>query len=64
MKISWGEMKEENEGWMDTEKTEREVRVERKQVKEGVAINTMTHSFCGGYFLTAFIKGNLIILVQ
>ena len=35
---------------------------EREQVREGVAINTMTHSFCGGYFLTAFIKANLIIL--
>lgn len=29
---------------------------------EGAAINSMTHSFCGGHFLTAFIKANLIIL--
>lgn len=36
----------------------------REQVKEGVAINSMTHSFCGGYFLTAFIKANLIILAR
>lgn len=29
---------------------------EKEQVKEGAAINTMSHSFCGGHFLTAFIK--------
>lgn len=37
----------------------------KEQVKEGAAaINTMTHSFCDGHFLTAFIKANLIILAR
>lgn len=34
---------------------------EKQLLKEGAAINTMSHSFCGGHFLTAFIKANLII---
>lgn len=33
---------------------------EKKLLKEGAAINSMSHSFCGGHFLTAFIKANLI----
>lgn len=36
----------------------------KEQLKEEVAINIMTHSFCGGHFLTAFIKANLIILAR
>lgn len=34
---------------------------EKQLLKVGVAINIMSHSFCGGHFLTAFIKANLII---
>lgn len=34
---------------------------EKQLLKEGVAINIVSHSFCGGHFLTAFIKANLII---
>ncbi len=36
----------------------------KEEVKVGAAINIMTHSFCGGHFLTAFIKANLIILAR
>lgn len=56
------------DGWMDrqtrhrVEGEGREEACEKEQLKEGAAINTMTHSFCGGHFLTAFIKANLIIL--
>lgn len=46
---------------MDRRDREREEAREKGEVKEGVAINTMTHSFSGGHFLTAFIKANLII---
>lgn len=34
---------------------------EKQLLKEGAAINSMSHSFCGGHFLTAFIKANPII---
>lgn len=44
--------------------TGREREEEKEQEKEQVAINNMTHSFCSGYFLTAFIKANLIILAR
>lgn len=33
----------------------------KQLLEEGAAINSMSHSFCGGHFLTAFIKANLII---
>lgn len=57
-------------GWMDGQDREwrgREVgrrSVRRNNWGRGAAINTMTHSFCGGHFLTAFIKANLIILAR
>lgn len=49
-------------GWMDRHDSERGEGWEEVQLKEGAAINTMTHCFWGGHFLTAFIKANLIIL--
>lgn len=42
----------------------REEACEKEQLKEEATINSMTHSFCGGHFLTAFIKANLIILAR
>lgn len=51
------------DGWIDKD-SGRKRRGEGRELKEEAAINTMTHSFCGGHFLTAFIKANLIILAR
>lgn len=49
------------DGWARW-RTVRGEEVSKQQLaKAGAAINTMSHSFCGGHFLTAFIKANLII---
>lgn len=34
---------------------------EEQLLRAGAAIDSVSHSFCGGHFLTAFIKANLII---
>lgn len=34
---------------------------EEQLLKAGAAINSVSHSFCGGHFLTASITANLII---
>lgn len=59
-----GERGKEREGWKDADREWRgrvgsiwrEQASEKEQVKEGAAINTMTHSIYAGCFLTAFIK--------
>lgn len=50
-----------DDGWVRWSMVRGEEVSEKQLPKAGAAINIMSHSFCGGHFLTAFIKANLII---